>query len=157
MIPRRDIGSRRYTVGEGYGLDPGDSKGKDEDVGYVAGGISTRPRIKRGAEEGKVIEKIPDLVERKPRVRAKIRRFARSRVKRGSDKEVEKPEKKDFKEIKEEIEARFLAPTVENFVETELVSDYKLKASVWLESGYPIHIIGPTGCGKTTLAVEYIN
>ena len=203
MRSRRNVGIRRYTVGEGYARDSEYSKEDDEDRKYAVGRRFTRPRIERGVEE-KTIEKIPKVVGRKPRVRAKIRRFSRPRIERGvgegkviekrpevrakverftrprikkralerkpkvrakmrfsrprgergAAKEVEKPEKKDFKEIKEEIEARFLAPKIEHFVETNLVKDYKLKASVWLESGYPVHIIGPTGCGKTTLALH---
>ncbi|MCG2782120.1 MAG: gas vesicle protein GvpN [Candidatus Altiarchaeales archaeon] len=181
MKSRRNVGIRRYMVGEGYARDSEYSKEDDEDRKYAVGRRFTRPRIERGVEKEetvekrpevrakvgrfrrpriergakeKAIERIPDVVERKPRVRAEIRRFSRPRIERGAAKEVEKPEKKDFKEIKEEIEARFLAPKIEHFVETNLVKDYKLKASVWLESGYPVHIIGPTGCGKTTLALH---
>lgn len=54
----------------------------------------------------------------------------------------------------ETIEARYLMPKVEHFVETEQVKKIKEKVRIWLNAGYPVHIIGPTGCGKTTLAMK---
>jgi gas vesicle protein GvpN len=52
------------------------------------------------------------------------------------------------------VEAEFLVPTVENFVETKNVSRLKDRVKLWIGAGYPPHIVGPTGCGKTTLAME---
>lgn len=54
----------------------------------------------------------------------------------------------------ETIETRYLMPEVEHFVETEQVKKIKDKVKLWLNAGYPVHIIGPTGCGKTTLATK---
>jgi len=54
----------------------------------------------------------------------------------------------------EHIEAEFLVPTVENFVETEQVRNLKDRVKLWIKTGYPPHIVGPTGCGKTTLALQ---
>jgi len=54
----------------------------------------------------------------------------------------------------EHIEAEFLVPTVENFVETEQVARLKNRVKLWIRAGYPPHIVGPTGCGKTTLAMQ---
>ncbi len=55
---------------------------------------------------------------------------------------------------REEIEAKFLVPKSQNFVETEAVKQYGRRVEMWLKSGYPVHIIGPTGCGKTALAIR---
>lgn len=55
---------------------------------------------------------------------------------------------------RERIEATFLEPQAENFVETPQVVDLKDRIKFWLSLGYPVHIIGPTGCGKTTLAMK---
>ncbi|MEN4007054.1 MAG: gas vesicle protein GvpN [Methanobacterium sp.] len=55
---------------------------------------------------------------------------------------------------REEVEAKYLIPTVENFVETEHVKDVEERVELWLNLGYPVHIIGSTGCGKTTLAMH---
>lgn len=52
------------------------------------------------------------------------------------------------------VEAEFLVPTIENFVETEQVRKLKDRVKLWIKAGYPPHIVGPTGCGKTTLAMQ---
>jgi nitric oxide reductase NorQ protein len=52
----------------------------------------------------------------------------------------------------ETIEERYLVPKVDHYVETEQVRKIKEKVKLWLSAGYPVHIIGPTGCGKSTLA-----
>ena len=54
----------------------------------------------------------------------------------------------------ERVEAEFLVPTIENFVETEQVRKLKDRVKLWTNVGYPPHIVGPTGCGKTTLALQ---
>jgi gas vesicle protein GvpN len=52
------------------------------------------------------------------------------------------------------VEKEFLVPTVENFVETEQVKQLKDRVKLWINAGYPPHIVGPTGCGKTTLVMQ---
>jgi gas vesicle protein GvpN len=52
------------------------------------------------------------------------------------------------------IETEFLVPAVENFVETEHVRRLKDRVKLWASTGYSPHIVGPTGCGKTTLAMQ---
>jgi nitric oxide reductase NorQ protein len=54
----------------------------------------------------------------------------------------------------ERVEAEFLVPRVENFVETKQVRELKDRVKLWTKVGYPPHIVGPTGCGKTTLALQ---
>ncbi|MDI6905075.1 MAG: gas vesicle protein GvpN [Candidatus Bathyarchaeia archaeon] len=54
----------------------------------------------------------------------------------------------------ERVEAEFLVPTIENFVETEQVRRLKDRVKLWIKVGYPPHVVGPTGCGKTTLALQ---
>ncbi|MEW5759639.1 MAG: gas vesicle protein GvpN [Candidatus Thermoplasmatota archaeon] len=56
--------------------------------------------------------------------------------------------------VREAIEATYLVPEVENFVETPQVKDTEDRVKLWLSAGYPAHIIGPTGCGKTTIAMK---
>jgi len=51
------------------------------------------------------------------------------------------------------IEEQFLTPRAETFVKTEEIKEIEERVKVWLSLGYPIHLIGPTGCGKTMLAV----
>lgn len=51
------------------------------------------------------------------------------------------------------IEATYLVPKVESFVETEEVRSIKERVKLWLRARYPVHLIGPTGCGKTYLAM----
>lgn len=55
---------------------------------------------------------------------------------------------------KEKIESEYLVPEVKNWVETNSVKAIKERVKTWLSLKYPIHIIGPTGCGKTILALQ---
>lgn len=57
----------------------------------------------------------------------------------------------------EKIESTYLIPEIENFVETKEVEKIKERIKLWLSLGFPVHIIGPTGCGKTTLAMFVAN
>jgi len=66
----------------------------------------------------------------------------------------EETEQKNGVQIKAEIEAKFLAPKSKNFIETDAVKKYEDKVKLWLKAGYPVHLIGPTGCGKTALAIR---
>ena len=62
-------------------------------------------------------------------------------------------EEEKFPELTlETIKERYLVPKVNHYVETEGVKKVKEKVKLWLNAGYPVHIIGPTGCGKSTLA-----
>lgn len=50
-------------------------------------------------------------------------------------------------------DARVLLPRIENFVETDEVRALKERVKLWSHVGFSPHIVGPTGCGKTTLAM----
>jgi len=52
------------------------------------------------------------------------------------------------------IEAEYLVPEEINFVETPAVRDIEERLLLWIDAGYPVHLIGPTGCGKTALAMH---
>jgi gas vesicle protein GvpN len=43
------------------------------------------------------------------------------------------------------------------FVETEYVRTLTERALTYMKAGYPLHLSGPTGCGKTTLAMHIAN
>jgi nitric oxide reductase NorQ protein len=45
-------------------------------------------------------------------------------------------------------------PDVKHFIETPEVIETERRLKLWLNSGYPVHLIGPTGCGKTSLATH---
>jgi gas vesicle protein GvpN len=53
-----------------------------------------------------------------------------------------------------QIETDFLVPTIESFIETEEVRKLKDRIRLWVKAGCHPHIVGPTGCGKTTLAMQ---
>ena len=55
---------------------------------------------------------------------------------------------------KEKVETQYLVPGVDNWVETEPVKALKDKIKNWLVLKYPVHLIGPTGCGKTSIALQ---
>jgi len=40
------------------------------------------------------------------------------------------------------------------FVETPYINELTERAMRYLRAGYPVHLCGPTGCGKTTLAIH---
>jgi gas vesicle protein GvpN len=40
------------------------------------------------------------------------------------------------------------------FVETDATESVKRRIDRWLRAGRPVHLIGPTGCGKTALAMQ---
>ncbi len=42
----------------------------------------------------------------------------------------------------------------ELFVETDAVASLRDRITGWLEADQPVHLIGPTGCGKTALALS---
>ena len=56
--------------------------------------------------------------------------------------------------VLEKVESEYLVPEVKNWVETEPVKSIKERVKNWLSLKLPVHIIGPTGCGKTTLALQ---
>lgn len=48
-----------------------------------------------------------------------------------------------------------ISPTPEKgFIETPFVHELTEKARKYLKAGFPVHLSGPTGCGKTTLALH---
>ena len=55
---------------------------------------------------------------------------------------------------KEKVETEYLNPEIKNWVETEAVKELKERVKKWLSLKYPVHIIGPTGCGKTLLSLQ---
>lgn len=67
---------------------------------------------------------------------------------------VEKKKKQFTSDIfLETRQYEFLIPEITNFVETKAVRKIKNRVTRWVKLGYPPHIVGPTGCGKTTLAL----
>ena len=71
-------------------------------------------------------------------------------IKKQKEKIITKLEKLE----RQEVETSFLIPKIDNFIETPDVKDIEDRVKLWLTAGYPVHIIGPTGCGKTTVATK---
>jgi len=79
----------------------------------------------------------------------------RAKEKEKESHEINSPLSKIRKEIeKEKVESEYLVPEVKNWVETDSVKAVKEKVKNWLSLKHPVHIIGPTGCGKTLLALQ---
>ena len=70
--------------------------------------------------------------------------------KRRENEEAEKRPELDIRSI----EAEYLVPEEINFVETPAVMDVEERLLLWIDAGHPVHLIGPTGCGKTALAMH---
>lgn len=82
------------------------------------------------------------------------RKKAVAEEKKAAAREKKQYDAETYSNIKSEVEAKFLAPKSRNFVETETVKKYEDRVMLWVKAGYPVHIIGPTGCGKTALAIR---
>ncbi|NMB86338.1 MAG: AAA domain (dynein-related subfamily) [Methanosaeta sp. PtaB.Bin018] len=52
------------------------------------------------------------------------------------------------------IEEAYLKPEANHFISTPEVKEVENRMMLWLQAGYPVHLIGPTGCGKTSLAIH---
>ncbi len=55
---------------------------------------------------------------------------------------------------RENVESEYLVPEIKNWIETDSVKAVKERVKSWISLKYPVHIIGPTGCGKTILALQ---
>jgi len=88
----------------------------------------------------------------------KFKPYEHKRIRRGKSVHVTQDEREKAVEsasqIGKDIETKFLTPKTENFVETDEVKEYERRIELWMKAGYPVHIIGPTGCGKTALAIR---
>jgi len=84
------------------------------------------------------------------RIHTTLEEKREERKKKQRQKKEERIDRDIFAE-KPEIDT--LIPDLANFVETESVADVKNRILRWVKIGYPPHIVGPTGCGKTTLAL----
>jgi len=61
--------------------------------------------------------------------------------------------------LAEAVPGRLSTPMVEvslppDFVETPFIRSITERALTYVEGGFPVHFRGPTGCGKTTLAIH---
>ncbi len=54
--------------------------------------------------------------------------------------------------MNEELTVLDLKP--QGFVETPIIASISERAITYIAAGYPVHLCGPTGCGKTTLALH---
>jgi len=52
-----------------------------------------------------------------------------------------------------DLEDEFI-PKEREFIETDAVNDIRQRMERWLTVDRPVHLIGPTGCGKTALAMH---
>lgn len=85
-------------------------------------------------------------------IRGGVRRF---KTKEEKENEILKAEMATERQAQTRatIEQKFLTPSAKNFVETPEVNEHLKTVQLWAEAGYPVHVVGPTGCGKTTLAL----
>lgn len=99
---------------------------------------------------GKSVHKDIKTKKAEEEKRAALENATREQIRRQTDIRCMTP-------LEQGTECRCLTPLERNFVETKYVKDIKNRVKLWLSAGYPVHIIGPTGCGKTTLAVHIAN
>lgn len=70
------------------------------------------------------------------------------KVEKGTSEDAHRPEL-----LREAVEATYLVPEVDHFIDAPDVKKVGDRVKLWLKTGYPVHLIGPTGCGKTSLAM----
>ena len=68
-------------------------------------------------------------------------------------KEIRRLERQQQGDDDSQYQSRVL-PESDSFVETPAVKRIKRRASRWIDVSRPVHLIGPTGCGKTALAMN---
>ncbi|HIE31116.1 MAG TPA: gas vesicle protein GvpN [Methanosarcinales archaeon] len=56
--------------------------------------------------------------------------------------------------FREAVEAAYIVPDADHFVDAPDVKEVADRLKLWLSVGYPVHLIGPTGCGKTSMAMH---
>lgn len=66
---------------------------------------------------------------------------------------LEKQRSRNKQQTTAQFDEQFV-PDKQSFVETEPVKQLKKRISRWLSVERPVHLIGPTGCGKTALAMH---
>jgi gas vesicle protein GvpN len=109
----------------------------------------THPRRVRGesvhmtASEKKISES--EMEKKEPRVEVRIK----SPANLGCSYELVSEEARH-----KAIEEAFLTPEANHFISTPEVKEMENRISLWIEAGFPVHLIGPTGCGKTSIAVH---
>lgn len=72
------------------------------------------------------------------------------------DKELDRLEKQHggrAQHSSTQLDERFI-PAERSFIQTDAVEQIQSRMSRWMEVGRPVHLIGPTGCGKTALAMH---
>ncbi|PAV13092.1 gas vesicle protein GvpN [Methanosarcina spelaei] len=52
------------------------------------------------------------------------------------------------------IQSEYFLPNTDCFVEGPDVKELSERIKLWIGTGYPVHLIGPTGCGKTSLVMH---
>ena len=70
------------------------------------------------------------------------------KVEKGTSEDAHRPEL-----LREAVEATYLVPEVDHFIDAPDVKKVGDRINLWLKIGYPVHLIGPTGCGKTSMAM----
>lgn len=73
---------------------------------------------------------------------------------REAQKEYEDAMSKHTELLREAVETEYLVPGIELFIDASDVKDIGDRIKLWLKTGHPVHLIGPTGCGKTSLAMH---
>jgi gas vesicle protein GvpN len=66
---------------------------------------------------------------------------------------LEKQQDGDVRERAPQLDESFI-PEEQPFIETDAVEQIKTRMGRWLDVDRPVHLIGPTGCGKTALAMH---
>ncbi|GGJ05458.1 ATPase AAA [Halobellus salinus] len=89
-------------------------------------------------------------------VRSSHEEKKQQRTQQQEDKEIERLEKTHDGRRQEpptDTDGNFI-PEQQPFIETEAVKQVQTRMERWLDVGRPVHVIGPTGSGKTSVAMH---
>lgn len=89
-------------------------------------------------------------------IRSSYEEKKQQRTQQQEDKEVERLEKTHDgrrQDSPTDADGSFM-PEEQPFIETEAVEQVRTRMERWLDVGRPVHVIGPTGSGKTSVAMH---
>ncbi|AKB45335.1 Gas vesicle protein GvpN [Methanosarcina vacuolata Z-761] len=104
--------------------------------------------------------------ERKMKYKATHQRIVRGKpIHKTLEETKQESDTEDLNPIKEPLpysvnlkncseEKKYLVPEMEYFINNTEIQKLSERIKLWIKVGYPVHLIGPTGCGKTSLAVH---
>lgn len=88
------------------------------------------------------------------KVRGSQIRTDRSQKDSNESKEMRRLRKSEDKRTESSDVVDSFEPAEQPFIETDAIENVRTRMNRWLDANRPVHLIGPTGCGKTSMAMQ---